>query len=269
MLFSALDLSTPQIMGILNVTPDSFSDGGQYDELSAALHHVATMQAEGASIIDVGGESTRPGAAPVSVQMELDRVIPVIEAIQARLDIVISVDTSKPSVMREAVQAGASLINDVNALQAEHALETAVQLAIPVCLMHKQGEPGTMQHNPHYTDVVTEVRQFLQARAKLLCQAGFAPEHIVLDPGFGFGKTLTHNLTLLKQLAQFSQTVHPILVGLSRKSMLGAITGRDTASRQTASIAAAMIALQQGANILRVHDVAPTLDACKVWLAVN
>jgi dihydropteroate synthase len=269
MLFSELNLATPHIMGILNVTPDSFSDGGRYNNLDAALRHVENMQADGARLIDVGGESTRPGAIPISTQEELDRVIPVIEALQARFNLVISIDTSKTAVMRAAVQAGASLINDVNALQADQALETAIQLAVPVCLMHKQGTPNTMQHNPQYANVVDDVWTFLQARAALLQPAQLPKSHIVLDPGFGFGKTVTHNLTLLRQLKKFTQTEHPVLVGLSRKSMLGAITGRETANRVAASVAASLIALQQGAKILRVHDVAPTRDAIKVWLAVR
>ena len=256
-------------MGILNVTPDSFSDGGRYTNLTAALRHAESMHTAGASLIDIGGESTRPGAATISAQQELDRVIPVIEAVQARIDVVISIDTSKPIVMREAVQAGAGLINDVNALQAEQALETAIQLDVPVCLMHKQGEPGNMQHNPQYTNVVEEVRTYLQARAALLQQAGMLSHHIVLDPGFGFGKKLEHNLALLHQLNTLTTIGHPVLVGLSRKSMLGALTGRATTDRLAASITAAVIALQQGANILRVHDVAPTADAINIWSAVN
>ena len=267
MLFSALNLQKPQVMGILNVTPDSFSDGDRYTNITTALRHAEAMQAAGASLIDIGGESTRPGSVAVTAQQELDRVIPVIEAVQARIEVAISIDTSKPIVMREAVQAGASLINDVNALQAEQALETAVQLGVPVCLMHKQGEPGTMQQKPHYDDVVAEVRAYLMARATLLQQAGMAVDQILLDPGFGFGKTLDHNLDLLRQLNTF--TGYPILVGLSRKTMLGTLTGRPIKERVAASVAAATIALQQGANILRVHDVAETVDAVTLWTAIN
>ena len=254
-------------MGILNVTPDSFSDGGRYNSQTTALRQAEAMQKAGANVIDVGGESTRPGSVAVTAQQELDRVIPVIEAVQARIDIAISIDTSKPIVMHEAVRAGASLINDVNALQAERALDTAIQLNVPVCLMHKQGEPDTMQHNPHYAEVVDEVRAFLMARAAVLQQAGMAADHIVLDPGFGFGKTLEHNLALLRELHHF--TGHSLLVGLSRKTMLGTLTGRATNERMAASVAAAVIALQQGANILRVHDVAETVDAVKLWTAIN
>ncbi|MEL6711125.1 MAG: dihydropteroate synthase [Pseudomonadota bacterium] len=267
--FADLDLSGPQIMGILNVTPDSFSDGGRYTNLTDALRHAETMAAEGATLIDVGGESTRPGAKPVSTQQELDRVIPVIAAIAAQLPVTISVDTSKAAVMREAVQAGASLINDVNALQGEQAQNTALALGVPVCLMHKQGEPDNMQHQPHYTDVVHEVRTFLQTRAESLLAAGMSAGQILLDPGIGFGKTLAHNLALLRELHTFTQSEHPVLIGISRKSMLGTITGRATTDRIAASVAAATLALQQGANILRVHDVGATVDALKVWSAIQ
>ena len=264
-----LDWSQPRIMGILNVTPDSFSDGGHYTDLTAALRHAEAMTTAGATLIDVGGESTRPGAEPVSVQQELDRVIPVIAAIATRLPVMISIDTSKAAVMREAVQAGATLINDVNALQGEQAQATALALGVPVCLMHKQGEPASMQHQPHYTDVVQEVRTFLQTRAQPLLAAGMLPHQILLDPGIGFGKTLAHNLTLLRELRALTQLGHPILIGISRKSMLGAITGRATTDRVAASVAAAVLALQHGANILRVHDVGPTADALKVWSAIQ
>lgn len=256
-------------MGILNVTPDSFSDGGRYTNQADALRQAEAMAAAGASLIDVGGESTRPGAEPVPAQQELDRVIPVIEAIAARLPVVISIDTSKAVVMHEAVQAGARLINDVNALQGEQAQDTALSLGVPVCIMHKQGEPANMQHRPCYTNVVHEVRTFLQTRAQSLLDAGMPADQILLDPGIGFGKTLAHNLTLLRELPLFTQLGHPVLIGISRKSMLGTITGRATADRVAASVAAATLALQQGVNILRVHDVGPTADALKVWSAIQ
>ncbi len=256
-------------MGILNVTPDSFSDGGHFNTRERALRHAEQMAKAGADIIDVGGESTRPGAAKVSLQEELERVIPVIEAIAERINIAISIDTSKAAVMRAAVQAGASLINDVNALRAPEALKTAIELHQPVCLMHMHGEPGTMQNNPQYEDIVNDVRTFLLERAGQLRQGGFSTRQILLDPGFGFGKTTAHNLHLLRHLATFSRTSHPVLVGLSRKSMLGAITGRQLSERLPASLAVAYQALQNGARILRVHDVAPTLDIVKVWQAIQ
>ncbi len=256
-------------MGILNVTPDSFSDGGRYTSLTAALRHAEAMAAAGASLIDVGGESTRPGAAPVSVQQELDRVIPVITALAARLPVLISIDTSKAAVIREAVQAGAGLINDVNALQDEQAQDAALALGVPVCLMHKQGNPADMQRNPHYVDVVHEVCTFLQTRAQVLRDAGMPADRILLDPGIGFGKTLTHNLTLLRELHTFVQLGYPVLIGISRKSMLGTLTGRAIADRAAASVAAATLALQQGVRILRVHDVGPTADALRIWSAIQ
>lgn len=264
-----LDLSWPRVMGILNVTPDSFSDGGDFLDPVAALDHVRAMVEAGADLIDVGGESTRPGAAPVTIDDELRRVIPVIEILAAELPVPVSVDTSKPEVMRAAVMAGASMINDVRALGAAGALETARDLGVPVCLMHMRGEPRTMQETPRYGDVVAEVRDFLARRVAACLEAGIPRRHLVIDPGFGFGKGLDHNLALLARLDALSDLGVPVLVGLSRKSMLGALTGRDRGGRLAASLAAAMIAAQRGAHILRVHDVPGTVDALKVLRAVH
>ncbi|BAN69394.1 dihydropteroate synthase [endosymbiont of unidentified scaly snail isolate Monju] len=264
-----LDLSVPRIMGILNVTPDSFSDGGRYDRLDAALYHAERMVINGADILDVGGESTRPGAQPVSEAEELDRVIPVIEALSARFDRLVSIDTSKPTVMREAVAAGAGMINDVNALRAEGAVTVAAEAGVPVCLMHMQGEPRTMQRSPHYDDVVAEVRDFLLERARICEAAGVSRQAIVLDPGFGFGKTLEHNLELLQQLPVLCASGYPVLAGISRKSMIGALTGREVDDRLAGSLAMALLALEGGARILRVHDVAETRDVLRVWTAVR
>ena len=264
-----LDLSVPRIMGILNVTPDSFSDGGRYDRLDAALYHAERMVINGADILDVGGESTRPGAQPVSEAEELDRVIPVIEALSARFDRLVSIDTSKPAVMREAVAAGAGMINDVNALRAEGAVTVAAEAGVPVCLMHMQGEPRTMQRSPHYDDVVAEVRDFLLERARICEAAGVSRQAIVLDPGFGFGKTLEHNLELLQQLPVLCASGYPVLAGISRKSMIGALTGREVDDRLAGSLAMALLALEGGARILRVHDVAETRDVLRVWTAVR
>ena len=263
-----LDLSHPRVMGILNVTPDSFSDGGRFLALEAALDQARAMAAAGAAVIDVGGESTRPGAAPVSEAEELERVIPVIEVLHREIDLPISVDTSKPAVMREAVRAGAGLINDVNALRAPGALETAAEAGVPVCLMHMQGEPRTMQQNPSYRDVVAEVRDFLSERIAACEAAGIPAERLLVDPGFGFGKTLDHNLTLLRRLQELTSLGRPLLVGLSRKSMLGTLTGRPVEQRQAASVAAAVLAAERGAAIIRVHDVAETVDALAVTRAV-
>jgi len=254
-------------MGILNVTPDSFSDGGLFNRLDDALRRAEQMVAQGAGILDVGGESTRPGAQAVGEQEEIERVAPVIEAISTRIGIPLSIDTSKPGVMRAAVGSGASLINDVNALRAEGAIEAASALGVPVCLMHMQGEPRTMQHAPRYTDVVSEVRDFLVARAAACMAAGVAREDIWIDPGFGFGKTLQHNLQLLRGLPLLAQTGFPVLAGISRKSMLGAVTGRGVGERLAGSLAVALLALQRGALILRVHDVAETRDVLQVWAA--
>jgi len=258
----------PRIMGILNVTPDSFSDGGQWLGESAAIEHALAMQAAGADIIDIGGESTRPGAQTVPLQQELDRVIPVIEAIAGQLSIPISIDSSKPEVMRAAVAAGAGMINDVYALRQEGAVQAAAELAVPVCLMHMRGEPRMMQENPVYDDVVHEVQQFLLQRATD-CEAGGVLRHnILLDPGFGFGKTLEQNIALFHGLPEFVASGYPVLVGVSRKAMIGQLTGRDLPGRVPGSITAAVLAAQAGAAIIRVHDVAETLDALKVNTAL-
>ena len=259
-----LRLSRPAVMGVLNVTPDSFSDGGRFAVADAAVRHALRMADEGAAIIDIGGESTRPGAEPVNEQEELDRVVPVIEAIRRELDIPVSVDTSKPAVMRAAADAGADMINDVYALRGEGALETAVELQKPVCLMHMQGEPRTMQNEPKYTDVVADVTQFLAQRVQQCIAAGVAGDLIIIDPGFGFGKTPAHNIELLANLRQLLDVGPPVLIGVSRKATLGAITGRDVRSRLAASLAAAVLAVNAGASIVRVHDVAETVDALRV-----
>jgi dihydropteroate synthase len=256
-------------MGILNVTPDSFSDGGVFFSLPTAVEHARNMVAAGADLIDVGGESTRPGAEPVSVEEELDRVIPVIEALAATLPVPISVDTSKPEVMAAAVAVGAGMINDVRALQAPGALETAARLGVPVCLMHMAGNPRTMQVSPAYDDVVAAVKGFLARRLDECVRAGICRERLVVDPGFGFGKTLDHNLRLLAALPVLLDLGAPIMVGISRKSMLGALTGRGPGERLAASLAAAVLAAERGACILRVHDVAETRDALRVWEAVR
>jgi len=257
------------IMGILNVTPDSFSDGGKFDRVEAALKHALDMQAEGADIVDVGGESTRPGAEPVSEEQEIQRVVPVIEAIQENSDVLISVDTSKPAVMRAAIQAGASMVNDVNALQADGAVECCADLGVPVCLMHMKGEPRTMQQNPVYEDVTGEVSGFLQERARVCVEAGIPNENIVIDPGFGFGKNLDQNVTLFKQLNAICKLNFPVLVGISRKSMLGQILDRPVDERLVGSVAAVVMAYNKGARLFRVHDVAATHDALKVCEAVD
>jgi dihydropteroate synthase len=256
-------------MGILNVTPDSFSDGGFFFDPSKAVAHAHAMVAEGASIVDVGGESTRPGAQPVSVQQELDRVIPVIERLAREIPVPISIDTSKPDVMRAAVAAGAGFINDVTAFRQDGALTVAASLNVPVCIMHMQGEPRTMQHDPHYEDVMTEVRDFLTARVHAAQQAGIPRERIVVDPGFGFGKTLEHNLTLLRNLDVLTAMGLPVLAGLSRKAMIGKALGLPVEQRLHASVALALIAVQNGARILRVHDVAPTVQAIRMWETVH
>jgi dihydropteroate synthase len=256
-------------MGILNVTPDSFSDGGQWLDKDAAVRHALDMQKAGADIIDVGGESTRPGADAVPLQQEVDRVIPVIEAIARELSIPVSIDTSKPEVMVEAVAAGAGMVNDVYALRREGALAAAAGLGVPVCVMHMQGEPRVMQDNPAYDDVGAEVRKFLLERAAACEQAGIPRSHIVLDPGFGFGKTFTHNLELFRDLPKFVAAGYPVLVGVSRKAMIGQITGRDAVDRVAGSIAAALQAARAGAAIIRVHDVAGTVDALKVAAALT
>ncbi len=259
----------PMVCGIVNVTPDSFFDGGRFDSTARAVEHGCALAAEGAEILDVGGESTRPGARPPALAEELARVIPVVEALAAHTSVPISVDTSRAEVMREAVAAGAVMINDVRALRLRGALETAAALAVPVCLMHMQGIPPTMQDSPAYHDVTAEVSGFLETRAAA-CQASGVPrEHIVLDPGFGFGKTLQHNLALLASLERIAGLGYPVMAGLSRKGMLGAITRRAVADRLAGSLAAALIAAQHGARILRVHDVAATVDAITVARAVE
>ena len=264
----ALALERPLVMGIVNVTPDSFSDGGQHFERRAAIAHAHRLVEDGADILDIGGESTRPGAVPTSLSEELDRVLPVIEAL-AGAGIPLSIDTQKPEVMRIAIAAGASMVNDVNALQAPGALAAVVESRAAVCLMHKQGSPGTMQQNPDYGDVVAEVKEFLRERADALMATGVAAERIVVDPGFGFGKTVAHNLRLLRDLDQFLELGFAVLAGMSRKSTLGTITGHPVEERLAASIAAALLAAQKGAKILRVHDVRETVDALKVWQAVG
>jgi dihydropteroate synthase len=250
-------------MGIVNVTPDSFSDGGKYLSHDAAIAHARQLIAEGADILDIGGESTRPGAAPASLDEELDRVMPVIEAL-ASGDVPLSIDTQKPKVMAAAIRAGVAMVNDVNALRAGGAIDACAASDVAVCLMHMQGEPRTMQANPEYQDVVADVHAFLRARAAACEQGGIARERIAIDPGFGFGKTLEHNLTLLRELTALTAAEYPVLVGLSRKSMFNALLGRATAERLVPSVVSAIIAAQQGAAILRVHDVRETCDALKL-----
>jgi dihydropteroate synthase len=264
-----LELDAPAVMGILNVTPDSFSDGGLFLNVDAAIRQAELMVAEGAAIIDIGGESTRPGADAVTEQQELDRVIPVIEKITASQDVLVSIDTSRPGVMRAAVVAGAAMINDVRALRREGSLQAAVELQKPVCLMHMLGEPGTMQREPEYRDVVAEVTQFLTERMAQCIAAGLAEELIILDPGFGFGKTMDHNLRLLAELQKLVNIGRPILVGLSRKSTLRSVTGRDTGELMPASVSAAVIAVMHGAQIVRVHDVSASVDALKMVRAIT
>ncbi len=255
-------------MGVLNVTPDSFSDGGVFFGRDQAVAQALRLAEEGADLIDVGGESTRPGAQPVSAQEELDRVVPVIEALRTAVSIPVSIDTSKPEVMRAAVAAGAGLINDVLALRAPGALATAAALAVPVCLMHMHGEPRTMQLDPVYTDVVGEVREFLKNRRAAAIAAGIRPEQILIDPGFGFGKTAAHNLALLRDLSALCTLGAPLLAGLSRKSLIGALLGLPVEERLHASVALALIAVQNGAAIVRVHDVRATRQAIRMVEAV-
>lgn len=263
-----LTLAQPRVMGILNVTPDSFSDGGRFLAPEAALEQADRMAGEGADIIDVGGESTRPGALELPVQEELDRVMPVIEAIVERDDVAVSIDTSKPEVMRAAVAAGAGLINDVFALRREGALEAAAGLDAAICLMHMQGTPGTMQERPEYADLPGDIIDFLAGRVRACRDAGIDAGRLVVDPGFGFGKTDRHNLTILANLDEFRALKLPILVGLSRKRTLGGITGKGPGERLAAGLAAAVIAVTNGANIVRTHDVGPTVDALKFVDAV-
>ncbi len=257
------------VMGVLNVTPDSFSDGGRFDRVDEAVKHALSMQKEGAEIIDIGGESTRPGAAPVSLNEELQRVIPVIKKIREHSDVMISIDTTKPDVMQAAIAAGANMINDVNALHAEGAMQLCAELDVPVCLMHKQGSPPTMQDKPDYIDVVEEIRLYLQTRAELGMEAGIKKQNIMIDPGFGFGKTLENNLSLLKQMHTFCQLGYPVLVGVSRKSMFGQLLGRDVEERLVASTSAVVLAYQQGVRFFRVHDVAQTCDALVLCEAMH
>lgn len=263
-----LHVQAPAVMGILNITPDSFSDGGRFDNPDLALRQAEAMAEDGASIIDVGGESTRPGSGGVDTQQELDRVIPVIEAIRSITDVPISIDTSKADVMRHAVSAGASLINDVCALQGDGALRAAAELQVPVCLMHMRGDPRTMQQNPEYEDVVADIAEFLENRVAACVDAGLGEDLLIVDPGFGFGKTHRHNVELLANLRQLRIRNCPILVGVSRKSTLGAITRREVHERLPASVAAAVVAVMRGADIVRAHDVRATVDALKVAQAV-
>lgn len=271
-----IDLSAPICMGILNTTPDSFSDGSNLAattsstfrvDIDKALRLAETMCAEGAAILDIGGESTRPGAEEVSLQEEMDRVLPVVAAIHQRIDVCISVDSSSPELMTAAIEAGAGLVNDVRALNRSGALEAVVHSGAAVCLMHMQGQPGTMQDKVEYSDVVQQVSNYLGQRLAVCREAGISNDRLLIDPGFGFGKTVEHNFQLLKSLSQFAVHGQPLLVGISRKSMLGAVTGRDVNERLAASVAAATLALQGGAKIIRSHDVAATMDAIRVHCA--
>ena len=263
-----LDLSRPHVMGIVNVTPDSFSDGGKYESTEKAVEHALQLVAEGADILDIGGESTRPGATPVSLEDELSRVVPVVEALSKVAGVPLSIDTYKPEVMRAAVAAGADIINDIRALQEPGALQIAAQSNAGICLMHMQGLPQNMQDNPQYDDVVTEVHAFLADRLAAVRAAGIEDERVVLDPGFGFGKRTVHNVALLRELQAIAGLGRPLLVGLSRKSVLGQMTGGDVYVRLHASIAASVISVMKGARIVRVHDVKATADALKVAAAV-
>jgi dihydropteroate synthase len=264
-----LDLTRPQVMGILNVTPDSFSDGGRFHLRDSALRHAAAMVAAGASLIDVGGESTRPGALPVSAEQELQRVAPIVEALGAELDVIISVDTSSPLVILETARLGAGLINDVRALRRDGALLAAASTGLPVCLMHMQGEPGSMQHNPHYVDLLAEVGAFFAQRLTACAAAGIQADQIILDPGFGFAKNLQHNLSLFKHLQTLQVFGRPLLVGVSRKSMIGQTLGREVDQRLAGGLALAALALAKGAKILRVHDVPETVDLVRMIAAVE
>lgn len=266
---SLVDLSTPQVMGILNVTPDSFSDGGKYAQFDYALEQAEQMIASGATIIDIGGESTRPGAEAVSEQDELARVIPVLKAIKQRFNILVSIDTSKASVMSATIDAGADMINDVRALQNDGCLAAIANSNIPVCLMHMQGIPKNMQNSPSYDHVINDIIVFFQQRIDACINAGIARERLILDPGFGFGKTLEQNFHLLANLSKFNQLGLPLLAGLSRKSMIGNLLNREVEQRLAGSLATAIIAAQQGAQIIRVHDVQETVDALKILKAVT
>ncbi len=264
----SISLDIPQVMGILNVTPDSFSDGGKFVQADKALAHVADMIAAGAHIIDVGGESTRPGAADVPLQQELDRVIPVLEAVTARFDIVVSIDTSKPEVMLAAAGSGAGMLNDVRALQEKGATEAAASTGLPVCLMHMQGQPRTMQASPKYANVVSEVIEFIEKRVGAALSAGVDSEKILIDPGFGFGKTLSHNIDLVLNLGKLA-AIHPVIAGVSRKRMIGEILGDDALDRTIGSVTAAVQCIANGASIVRVHDVHATAQALTIWQALN
>ncbi|GAA3931381.1 dihydropteroate synthase [Litoribacillus peritrichatus] len=263
-----LDLDRVHVMGVLNVTPDSFSDGGRFATLDNALMQAESMFQSGATFIDVGGESTRPGAKEVSLQEEMDRVLPVVEALSETQEVVISVDSSSPQLLHEASKIGMGLINDVRALQREGALEVASETQLPICLMHMQGSPQCMQENPNYKNAIDDISTFFEERIQACIGAGISKDKLILDPGFGFGKTLTHNLMLLKQLTVFERFDLPLLVGLSRKSMLGQITGKEVAERLAASLSSSVIAAMNGARIIRVHDVEETVDALKVVQAM-
>ncbi|MFO7858855.1 MAG: dihydropteroate synthase [Ectothiorhodospiraceae bacterium] len=264
-----LQLDRPRVMGVVNITPDSFSDGGRFVDPDAALAHARDLVEQGADIVDIGGESTRPGAEPVTTETELERVLPVLRRLVAELPVPVSVDTTKPEVMTAAADAGAGMINDVQALRGDGALAAAAATGLPVCLMHMQGEPRTMQKNPVYEDVVADVNAFLAERIAACEGAGIARERIVLDPGFGFGKTLTHNYRMLSEFQRFTTHGLPVLVGMSRKSMLGRVTDRAVEERVAASVAAATLAAWQGAAVIRVHDVAATVDAMRVVAAAH
>ncbi|WP_052077888.1 dihydropteroate synthase [Rhodococcoides fascians] len=268
-LLTRLTTSHPVVCGIVNVTPDSFSDGGLFLDSDRAVAHALSMVDDGAELLDIGGESTRPGATPPTVEEEIARVVPVIDALSRRTSTPLSVDTSRPEVMREAVRAGASVINDVRALRLPGALDAAAELGTAVCLTHMQGEPSTMQHSPRYGDVTAEVCEFLEDRAAECIRAGIPPYRILVDPGFGFGKTLEHNLQLLQGLRALTASGRPIMAGVSRKGMIGAITGREVDDRLAGSLTAAIIAAQHGASLLRVHDVAATIDALAVMRALR
>lgn len=262
-----LDLSTPRIMAIINVTPDSFSGDG-CASVDAALRAAERLIAEGAEILDIGGESSRPGALVVGVQEEIDRVVPVVEAL-AQFGVPLSVDTVKPAVMRESIRLGADIINDIGAFQAEGAVEAVRDASVALCVMHMKGRPATMQIAPRYESVLSEVEDFLTTRVQSIVAAGVSKDRILVDPGFGFGKTVDHNFALLKGLHRLRVLGHPVLVGMSRKSMLGAVTGRDVADRVVAGAAAAIVAIQNGAKVVRTHDVAATRDAVRIWLALE
>ncbi|MDD0973319.1 dihydropteroate synthase [Pseudomonas fontis] len=264
-----LDLSRTHVMGILNITPDSFSDGGRFNQRDAALRHAEAMVAAGATLIDIGGESTRPGARVVTALEELERVAPIVEAINLELDVVISVDTSTPAVIRESARLGAGLINDVRSLSRDGALDAAAATGLPVCLMHMRGEPGNMQNDPHYDDVTAEVASYLEERMAACAAVGIGAERIVLDPGFGFAKTLAHNLSLFKHMEALQRLGRPLLVGVSRKSMIGQALNRQVDERLYGSLALAALAMTKGASILRVHDVAETADVVRMIAAVE